>query len=302
MEELLLKVALHDMLSKKRKESDSDSDDCSSDVVSPSLSPKKGVDPSVLPPTELPLETLNKVITINVGGTKFSTYLGTIANGQSNFLRALLDKWLCLSAKEQGEIFIDRNPASFGLILDTLRGQPPLAQYMSPLKHALYQRECTFYGLQRSRSLIKITRGKVLKSRKWFMKGEKSDALEFTVNQYCVLVGFNASLGKGENTLQVKIKKGESILTEDKFVLRAEKKEFRSLELSHPVEVPPGLTLAIWLTQKSNSCYCVDAENPIYDAPHEFLVRFSDCKLSDAIDNGTCVGVGVFESLFFEIQ
>lgn len=85
-------------------------------------------------------------VRFNVGGTKFETTATTLANaGPDSFFGPLLDgNWnLCPSSDD--EIFIDRNPVCFSILLDLLR----TGELYIPKKvpEDLLYREALFYGL-----------------------------------------------------------------------------------------------------------------------------------------------------------
>lgn len=89
--------------------------------------------------------TVPDKVTLNVGGKRFVTSRATIGRaGRESMLGAMIHPdWN--SSDEQGEYFIDRNPAYFAVLLDFLRtGELHIPPNMS--EKALY-REALYYGL-----------------------------------------------------------------------------------------------------------------------------------------------------------
>ncbi|XP_062569686.1 uncharacterized protein LOC134231735 [Saccostrea cucullata] len=84
-----------------------------------------------------------EIITLDVGGTKFTTTKSTLQEDPSSLLAAL-------SSKTSETLFIDRNPKHFPVILDFLRNGCCTSDLVLPASfHAikeLYQ-ECVFYEL-----------------------------------------------------------------------------------------------------------------------------------------------------------
>ncbi|CAK9216925.1 unnamed protein product [Sphagnum troendelagicum] len=86
-------------------------------------------------------------VRLNVGGKPFVTSRTTLANaGRGSMLAAMIDEnWDLVSELVSEEIFIDRNPSYFSVLLDLLRtGELHIPSGMS--EKALY-REAEFYGI-----------------------------------------------------------------------------------------------------------------------------------------------------------
>jgi hypothetical protein len=64
------------------------------------------------------------IITLNIGGTKFTTALSTLTSHKDTFFDALLSGKFPLTKEPDGSIFIDRSPTYFGTILEYLRDGP----------------------------------------------------------------------------------------------------------------------------------------------------------------------------------
>ncbi|XP_024539323.1 BTB/POZ domain-containing protein At4g30940 [Selaginella moellendorffii] len=92
-------------------------------------------------------------VRINVGGTPFITSSTTIANaGADSMLCSLLNEnWEPATRDpqrhEQDEIFIDRDPALFAVLLDLLRTGELRTPHGIP--HGMLVREAVFYGIDR---------------------------------------------------------------------------------------------------------------------------------------------------------
>jgi hypothetical protein len=60
-------------------------------------------------------------VTLNVGGTKFTTTVSTLTSQKDNFFDGLFSGKFPIVKEADGSIFIDRSPTYFGNILDYLR-------------------------------------------------------------------------------------------------------------------------------------------------------------------------------------
>ncbi len=87
-----------------------------------------------------------KFVTLNVGGTKFSTTVATLTTEPASMLGALFSGRFPLETGEDGSIFIDRNGTNFGIILDWLRTRKLSARLHIDVLEAL-ETEADFYQL-----------------------------------------------------------------------------------------------------------------------------------------------------------
>jgi hypothetical protein len=85
------------------------------------------------------MTNLGKIITIDVGGTIFKTYYSTIV--QADFFRH------CLESNESNNIFVDRDPADFNVVLRFLRGKDKYIDYS-------YIDDLDYYGVSYQRRNI----------------------------------------------------------------------------------------------------------------------------------------------------
>merc|ERR1719419_142049 len=68
-----------------------------------------------------PGATFDKVITLKVGSKLFSTSLSTLRSIKGTFFDKMFSKGANITITEDGEYFIDRNPDTFGYVLDYIR-------------------------------------------------------------------------------------------------------------------------------------------------------------------------------------
>ena len=64
------------------------------------------------------------VVTLNVGGTKFTTSVETLCADADSMLAAMFSGRHALRPADDGSLFIDRDPKHFGLVLNFLRDGP----------------------------------------------------------------------------------------------------------------------------------------------------------------------------------
>jgi hypothetical protein len=92
-------------------------------------------------------EDATRVVTVNVGGQRFTTQLGTLRTHRSSVLAALFTPPYALHQDPaDGSFFLDRNGEVFGLIVDYLR-TGALVVPRDPVLYAVLRREVGFYGL-----------------------------------------------------------------------------------------------------------------------------------------------------------
>lgn len=88
-----------------------------------------------------------QVVCINVGGTFFTTQLGTLrVHKGSNLANMFTPPFPIHQDNRDGSFFIDRNGSVFGLILDYLR-TGTLVVPRDPVEYVTLRREVRFYGL-----------------------------------------------------------------------------------------------------------------------------------------------------------
>jgi len=83
----------------------------------------------------------NQKIKLNVGGKLFVTSLATLTSEKDTYFSALFSEHFRPEPDEDGEIFIDRNPKQFDLILDHLRGEDISQSIAALSKEDKYQYE-----------------------------------------------------------------------------------------------------------------------------------------------------------------
>lgn len=92
----------------------------------------------------------SEVLVLNVGGTKFETTRETLTKVPGSFFETLLSGRWNPSLDRDGCIFIDREPAVFGYILNYLRDYPRVTLNPYALQHGqivLLSEEAKFYQL-----------------------------------------------------------------------------------------------------------------------------------------------------------
>jgi hypothetical protein len=88
-----------------------------------------------------------RVVSVNVGGQRFATQLGTLRVHRSSVLAALFTPPYAIHQDPtDGSFFLDRNGEVFGLVLDYLR-TGTLVVPRDPVLYAILRREVSFYGL-----------------------------------------------------------------------------------------------------------------------------------------------------------
>jgi hypothetical protein len=93
------------------------------------------------------------VVTVNVGGQRFATQLGTLRTHRGSVLSTLFTPPYPLHRDpSDGSFFLDRNGEVFGLIIDYLR-TGSLVVPRDPVLYAILRREVVFYALPISAQL-----------------------------------------------------------------------------------------------------------------------------------------------------
>lgn len=87
------------------------------------------------------------IVKLNIGGTMFSTFLGTLRTyPNSSLARLFEDPIEAPRDSRDGSYFLDRNGSLFGLILDYLRGGS-LVVPRDPVQYNILRQEICYYGL-----------------------------------------------------------------------------------------------------------------------------------------------------------
>lgn len=86
----------------------------------------------------------SRAVTLNVGGTLFTTTRYTLCRDQSSFFAAMFSgRW----SDDDGVVFIDRSPLVFPIILDYLRGMELEVELLTRREFKYLQSDADFYGL-----------------------------------------------------------------------------------------------------------------------------------------------------------
>ena len=103
-------------------------------------------------------ESMENVITVNVGGVYYSTSRSTLCADQNSMLAAMFSGFHKLEKLKDGSYFIDANEKHFGIILDYLRGRIMYSGDLIADKKTLLElrREVDFYNLLELKDLIDI--------------------------------------------------------------------------------------------------------------------------------------------------
>jgi hypothetical protein len=98
------------------------------------------------------IESTSNIVKINVGGTIFTTTKETLTAQKYTILAGLLN----VERDENGEIFVDRNPKFFDMILDHLRGVDisKTVQNMTKQDRQDLLNEANYYCISSLRELI----------------------------------------------------------------------------------------------------------------------------------------------------
>jgi hypothetical protein len=97
-------------------------------------------------------------ITLDIGGTKFTTSLNNLRNQKSLYFATMFSGIFPIKACEDGSYFIDRNPTLFPIVLDFIRGEEIETNDMSPKEVKQLLKEAQFYHLIELEQLLTRTR------------------------------------------------------------------------------------------------------------------------------------------------
>jgi len=92
--------------------------------------------------------SFNDKIQLDVGGKIFATSRYTLTNGRSEFFTKLFTGDGNKLKTEEGTYFIDRNPSTFGFILDYLRGNELDTFELSTKEFKQLQSDVSFFGIK----------------------------------------------------------------------------------------------------------------------------------------------------------
>lgn len=111
--------------------------------------------------TNLEATQLADPIVFNVGGTLFATSMETLMKIENTYFTGLLSgRWDLKCSKTDGSIFIDRDPAVFGSVINYLRDYPiPLATRMAlltPEEKELLVLDAEFYMIPQLAEYVDI--------------------------------------------------------------------------------------------------------------------------------------------------
>ena len=125
---------------------------------------------------DIPIKQLYKPMTINVGGTLFTTTLSTLTKSfPESHLAWLFRNHACMGRDDKGNCFLDANPALFACILEVLR-RPALSLKCPP--HVLdisgWEQELRRWGLH-SEFELSVQSEYDEHYRKWSLKQSKLD-------------------------------------------------------------------------------------------------------------------------------
>ncbi len=103
----------------------------------------------------LTTQKTKKFVTLNIGGTKFSTSRSTLTAEPSSMLGGMFSGRFPLEESEDGSVFIDRSGTYFGIILDWLRTNKLPSSLQINVLEAL-ETEADFYQLPQLLSALKL--------------------------------------------------------------------------------------------------------------------------------------------------
>jgi len=89
--------------------------------------------------------TFPSKITLDIGGTKFSTTLHNLKNQKSLYFSTMFSGAIAFQPCDDGSYFIDRNPEFFPLILDYVRGEELDSEDLSSKEIKQILKEAQFY-------------------------------------------------------------------------------------------------------------------------------------------------------------
>ena len=104
-------------------------------------------------------KTFEKIVTLNVGGTKYITSLSTLTKYPDSMLGAMFSGRHALPQQEDGSFFIDRDGDTFSNILSYLRDRSIILSIIPRLSDEVRQRllhEAMFYQLQELEIILSV--------------------------------------------------------------------------------------------------------------------------------------------------
>ena len=105
---------------------------------------------------KLKISQLGKKITLDVGGSRFSTFKSNLLSQQETFFTAMLSGRFNFQLEEDGSIFIDRDPFVFRHILNFLRGQKINFSLLSPAEKESLIEDADFYQISALSDLFSL--------------------------------------------------------------------------------------------------------------------------------------------------
>ena len=103
--------------------------------------------------------TLEKIVTLNVGGTKYTTSLSSLTKYPDSMLGAMFSGRYTLPQQEDGSFFIDRDGDTFSYILSYLRDRNIVLSIIPLLSKEVrlkLQYEAKFYQLQELEAILSV--------------------------------------------------------------------------------------------------------------------------------------------------
>jgi hypothetical protein len=103
--------------------------------------------------------TFDKIVTLNVGGTKYTTSLSTLTKYPDSMLGVMFSGRHALPQQEDGSFFIDRDGDTFSNILSYLRDRSIILSIIPRLSDEVRQRllhEAMFYQLQELEIILSV--------------------------------------------------------------------------------------------------------------------------------------------------
>lgn len=148
----------------------------------------------------------SNIVTLNVGGTLFTTSKTTLLSNKDSFFTQLLDSNFTIDKDEQGHIFIDRDPKHFPTILNYLRdGRQVLTAIPNDVKlrHQIAI-EAKFYNLKEFATLLLIEVARVK-----FLRASKTEENEYYARVQCGLeyFAYNFTALKNFTTIAFRVEK-----------------------------------------------------------------------------------------------
>jgi hypothetical protein len=93
------------------------------------------------------IHSFEKIIKLNVGGTKFATSLATLKRCPETMLAAMFSGRHEIPKDDEGHYFIDQDGTHFGEILNYLRSPETYTVELAPSELNKLKQQCKYYGL-----------------------------------------------------------------------------------------------------------------------------------------------------------